>query len=67
MSGAPLEQAASHEGRDDRDAELARQRRHPVLEIVAADFHVDEDDRGAGLRQLFDDLVGALGKGVGIG
>ena len=27
-------------------AELARQRRHPVLEIVAADLHVDEDAPG---------------------
>ncbi len=61
-----LEQPASHEGRDDRNPELARQCRHPLLEIVPADLHVDEDHGGPGVRQFFDDLLGAFGERVGI-
>ena len=48
-------------------AELARERGDALLDAVAADLDVDDDDRRCAPRQLRQDLVGAFGERVRIG
>ncbi len=40
-----FQQTPPHEGRDHRQAKLACQRRDVLLDPVAADFHVDHENR----------------------